>query len=316
METIKDKTKIKWKTIEDKRTVNNFDIIRFDSICKANFYIGINENENKCLLLDLVNLRIEFNGFEKTNLKAYKTDKFLILELIGKDDYFDLFLDLSCAIFDKIKEIDNQQLSAEIFKEMILKWSAFFSNKIIDKLGEKEVMGLWGEIYILKSLIIENTKKINDILIAWRGPYDSNRDFEFSDYDIEVKTINFDADNINISSEFQLTVENDKIVKLRVLKVRQIENASTLKQIIEETINEILNKKGQIQLFYSAIYQKVKLIDLFEYDNYCFAINSDLTYNVNNNNFPKITSDQLFDGISNVKYKIKLSTIENFIKQD
>ena len=89
-----------------------------------------------------------------------------------------------------------------------------------------------------------------------------------------------------------------------------------MKHIIEETISEILKKKGNIQLFYSAIYQKVKLIDLCEYDNYCFAVNSDVTYNVNNVNFPKITSDKLFDGISNVKYKITLSTIEDFNKQN
>jgi hypothetical protein len=314
MESIKDKIRIKWGTIQSQRNTTNFDITRFDSICKANFYIGITADDNKCLLLDLEKVRIDFNGFEKTNLKAYKTEKYLILELVGDDDYYDLFLDLSCAIFDTIKEIDNQQKSAEIFKEMILKWSAFFSSKKIDKLGEKEVMGLWGELYVLKSLILENIKNINDLLISWRGPYDSNRDFVFSETEIEVKTIKYDAEDIDISSEYQLTIDNDKRVNLRVLKVRQEDNASSLKQIIDETITEILQKEGQIQLFYSAIYQKVKLNDLAEYDNYCFAVNSDLTYDVNNINFPKITNTSVIDGVSNIKYKIKLTKIEGFIK--
>jgi len=314
MERIKEKTRIKWIDIENKRATTKFSIIRFDSICKANFYIGINESDNKCLLLDLDNVKIDFNGFEKTNLKAYKTDKYLILELIGNDDYFDLFLDLSCAIFDTIKELDNQQKSAEIFKEMILKWSAFFSNKKTNKLGEKEVMGLWGEIFVLKSLILDGGLNIDDILNSWRGPYDSNRDFEFVAIDIEVKTINYDADKIDISSEFQLSLKNDKIINLRVLKVRQEQNASTLKQIIDETIIEILQKRGQIQIFYSAIHQKVKINDLCDYDHYCFAINSDVIYNVNDFDFPKITTSSIMDGVSNVKYKIKLSNIEGFVK--
>ena len=51
-----------------------------------------------------------------------------------------------------------------------------------------------------------------------------------------------------------------------------------------------------------------------KYDNYCFAINSDITYSVNSVDFPKITSENIIGGISNVKYKIMLSKIESFIK--
>ena len=88
---------------------------------------------------DLDGVRLDFNGFEKENLKAFKTEKYLILEFTGNDTFFSQFLDLSCVIFNAIKEISVQQKSAEIFKEMILRWSAFFSNKKNDKLGEKEV---------------------------------------------------------------------------------------------------------------------------------------------------------------------------------
>jgi hypothetical protein len=296
------------------RAPATFALKRFDLNCQANFYIGINQNDNKCILHDLDNVILDFNGFEKTNLKAYKTEKYLILEFIGNQDYFELFLDLSCAIFDTIKEINIQQESAEIFKEMILKWSAFFNNKKIDKLGEKEVMGLWGEIFVLKTLLTNNEIDTNEILNAWKGPFDSNRDFEFTFKDIEVKTIKHDGEFIDISSEFQLSIDKDIEVELRVIKVRQEDNGLSLKLIVDETITEILQKNGQIDLFYSALYQKVNLIELFEYDNYCFAINSDRTYDVNNVDFPKIINNQLIDGISKVKYKITLSKIDCFIK--
>jgi hypothetical protein len=314
MEIVKNNTRIKWQNIERERVPSTFALKRFDLNCQANFYIGINQSDNKCILHDLDNVLIDFNGFEKTNLKAYKTEKYLILEFIGKDEYFELFLDLTCAIFNTIKEINIQQKSAEIFKEMILKWSTFFSNKKNDKLGEKEVMGLWGEIFFLKSLIINNEIDTNEILNAWRGPYDSNRDFEFPTKHIEVKTIKHEGDVVDISSEFQLSIENDIDVDLSVLKVRQEDSGFSLKQIVEETITEILLKNGQIDLFYSALYQKVNLNDLNEYDNYCFAINSNRAYDVNNVDFPKITSNVLIDGISKVKYKITLSKIECFIK--
>lgn len=314
METIKNNARVKWQNIELEREPFTFAFKRFDSKCEANFYIGVNQNDKKCILHDLDNVRIDFHGFEKTNLKAYKSDNYLILELIGNDDYFELFLDLSCAIFSTIKDISIQQRSAEIFKEMILKWSEFFSNKKNDKLGEKEVIGLFGEIYVLKTLIIKNEIDINDILSAWRGPYDSCRDFEFASREIEVKTIKDDAESVGISSEFQLSIEGDIEVDLRVLKVRQEESGHSLRQIFEDTLNEIMQKKGEVEMFYSALYQKVNIKDLAEYDNYCFAINSDITYSVNSVDFPKITSENIIGGISNVKYKIMLSKIESFIK--
>jgi hypothetical protein len=314
METIKTITLLKWQNIEIERTPSTFAFKRFDENCMANFYIGINEKNNKCLLHDLNGVHIDFNGFEKENLKAFKTDKYLILEFTGIDAFFNQFLDLSCVIFNSIKEITEQQKSAEIFKEMILKWSVFFSNKKNDKLGEKEIMGLWGEIYVVKNLILANQNDVNEILSSWRGPYDEEKDFKFSDIHIEVKTIKQDGEVIEISSEFQLTPENNIPIDLRVIKVRPEDNGSNLSQIVEDTVNLIIQKNGQVDVFYAAIIQKVRIIDLNEYDNYCFALNKDQSYNASNSEFPKITSTELKDGITKVKYKINLSKILSFLK--
>jgi hypothetical protein len=314
METIKTNTIIKLKNIESERRPSTFAFKRFDENCLANFYIGINEKNNKCLLHDLDGVRLDFNGFEKENLKAFKTEKYLILEFTGNDTFFSQFLDLSCVIFNSIKEISVQQKSAEIFKEMILRWSAFFSNKKNDKLGEKEVIGLLGEIYVVRDLILENKIDVNEILSCWRGPYDKEKDFKFSDLHLEVKTIKQDGEVIEISSEFQLTPENDIPIELRVIKLRQEDNGSNLSQMVEDTVNLIIQRNGQVDVFYAAIIQKVRIIDLNEYDNYCFAVNNDQIYSASNVEFPKITSTELKDGISKVKYKIELSKIISFLK--
>jgi hypothetical protein len=315
METIKKNTIVKFSTIESERIPSKFAFIRFDENCLANFYIGINEKNNKCLLHDLDGVRIEFNGFEKENLKAYILEKkYLILEFTGDDSFFSQFLDLSCVIFNSIKEISEQQKSAEIFKELILRWSTFFSNKKNDKLGEKDIMGLWGEIYVVRDLILANKIDVNEILSSWMGPYDKEKDFKFSDLHLEIKTIKQDSELIEISSEFQLSPENDIPIELRVVKVRMEDNGLNLSQLVESTVNLIIQRSGQVDVFYAAIIQKVRIIDLNEYDNYCFAVNNDHTYTASNLDFPKITSAELKNGISKVKYKIELSKIINFLK--
>jgi hypothetical protein len=314
MEVTKNIIRNKWQKIEIERVPSTFALQRFDSNCQANFYIGINENDNKCILHDLNNVIIDFNGFEKTNLKAFKTNKYLILELIGNDEFSELFLDLSCAIFNNIRDNNIQQKTAEIFKDMILKWSEFFSSKKNHKLGEKELIGLWGEIFVLKSIINYKEYSVNEILESWRGPFDSNRDFQFTTKEIEVKTIKHDGAYINISSEFQLSTEDCVELDLRVIKVRNEDNGSSLRHLIDSTVLLILQNNGRIELFYSALCQKVNLNELNEYDYFGLAVNSDRTYKVNNVDFPKITDKDLLNGISNVKYKIALASIENFIK--
>ena len=59
-------------------------------------------------------------GFKKNNLSAYKTDRYLVLELVGSRDYFDLFTDLSIALLNSLRDIKSQQESAGIFQKMIL----------------------------------------------------------------------------------------------------------------------------------------------------------------------------------------------------
>jgi hypothetical protein len=314
MEKIKENTRIKWQTIELERKPSTFALKRFSSDCIPDLYIGINQNENKSILLDLNNLKIDFEIIEKSNIKAYLRDKYLILEFTGEEDYFEIFLDLICTIYLKIKDINDTYSSAIIIKDLIIKWSTFFSNKKFEKLGEKEIMGLWGEIYVLKNLIIEKDFEVDDILKAWRGPYDSINDFQFINKNIEIKSIKYDSDEIEISSEYQLNTPEDKILELKVLKLRKDEMGINIKELVDETINIIINKNGQLILFYSALYQKISLNELDEYNSFLFAINSDHTYDVNRSNFPKITEKELNDSIFKVKYKIKLSKIEKFLK--
>ena len=314
MERIKSQLIEKWEEISKNKNQSDFSVLRFDDDCEANFYIGINDKNNKCILHSLDNVNLNFEGFEKTNLKAYKNSKYLILELIDDDEYLDLFLDLSYSIFEKIKDITIAQNSALIFKEMILRWSTFFTNKKTDKLGEKQVMGLWGELFILKEFIKQKKISVNDVLIAWRGPYKGNRDFEFDNFHLEVKSIKSDSEKINISSEFQLEHENGIEINLRVLKLRGDSEGLNISYIVHEIIIILNQLNADLEIFYSALFQIVKLNDLIKYDDLCFAINSDKTYLVIENEFPLINSKSLKEGVSDVNYQIALNKIETFIK--
>lgn len=314
METIKEEIITKWQEFDSQIGKNVFSLLRIDENCLANLYIGLNESDNRCLVHDLDGVTIDFVGFKKNNLSAYKTERYLVLELVGSRDYFDLFTDLSIALLNSLRDIKSQQESAGIFQKMILKWSEFFSNAKSDRLGEKELIGLWGEVYILNSLIRDSSYSVNEALTSWRGPYNSNRDFEFEAHHIEVKTIKKDSESIEISSEFQLCREQNIQIELNVLKIYSSENGLSLGDLYAEAVSLIQAKGGDVDIFLKAILRKTDLASLKDYEEFRFTKSSLLCYNLEHDGFPRICHDNLAQGVFKVKYKLELSEIERFIK--
>jgi hypothetical protein len=314
METIKERINNKWQLFDQQIGQNIVSLQRMDENCLANLYISLNESDNRCLLHDLDGVSIDFIGFRKNNVSAYKTDKYLVLELIGGHAYFDLFTDLSIALLNSLCDIKSQQESAGFFREMILKWSEFFSNAKSDRLGEKELIGLWGEIYVLNSLIRNSSYSVNEVLNAWKGPFNSNRDFEFEAKHIEVKTIKMDSESIEISSEFQLFREPDIQIELNVLKIDASDNGYSLSELYTEAVGLIQAKGGDADIFLAAVRQKTDLASLKDYDEFRFVKSSHLFYDLEDDEFPRICPDNSAVGVFKVKYKLKLTEIERFIK--
>lgn len=114
---------------------------------------------------------------------------------IGKGDV-NQFIDVQCRIQSYLKEFTEvvKEIAHCILKEkekpevatkkVISNWVSFWANQRTSILSEEDQIGMICELLFLEKLCEINPEKA---LNSWRGPLGEKHDFNFTDWNIEVK---------------------------------------------------------------------------------------------------------------------------------
>ncbi|MDC1020788.1 PD-(D/E)XK motif protein, partial [bacterium] len=88
---------------------------------------------------------------------------------------------------------------------VLSEWRAFFEGRHGDKrLTQEQQIGLWGELYILNTMLVANANEGDKILEFWTGPSGAAQDFQCNNNAVEVKAMLSRKKNVKISSLEQL----------------------------------------------------------------------------------------------------------------
>jgi hypothetical protein len=310
----------KWQLISTPRGGGLYARQVISATCKPDLMIGVTKNGDRCVLLKLKSrLKFEFKEEEKENLKTYHnnlgTDNDLVLEL--KDSFFEnLFTDLVISLYQSIKGVTDEDEATILFITNIRYWSDFLKSKRGQYMSEESVQGLYGELVYLEYLIHNSTEPINHLLSSWRGPYDTNHDFHFTDKNVEVKTKRKNSNIINIASEHQLEAEVGKELELAVISVVSVKkDGDTLKQILNRIREKTLNLGGLVSIISDALSEKkLDFINVEEYESYQFIVETIDVYDCDHPGFPKLMNSQLNHAIHEVTYKLVLSEIDKSLE--
>jgi hypothetical protein len=282
--------------------------------------LGLNRDYQRCLILELpFGFKKEFRQFDGENLSLkYFSNERCICIILNDAYFFDLFDDVIFSIYDKINQINQPEEYSNDFVSYFYKWSSFFVKPKDLKLSKEEVQGLFGELHYLKDQISGSPQDTTFILNSWKGPYDSGHDFEFEFINYEIKTIDININSVKISSEFQLEPEAGKDLELKVIVVRQdTENGLSIMDLALQIKELIYQSSGDLVPFISALSQKsLTFKNIGEYDHYRFLALKEITYRCNESGFPKIISSDLPKEITKVSYRIRLSLIADYIKNE
>ncbi|MCD8409894.1 PD-(D/E)XK motif protein [Tenacibaculum finnmarkense] len=302
---------------------SSFTTIKINPICKPDLYLGINDKQNRCLLLILPKgFKTHFIGESKENIKTtyIEKDNYIVLELL--DNYYhNLFNDLIISLFYKVKDIDNHKESTAVFISTINKWSAFLAKGLNNRLTKEVIKGLLGELTVLNEFLKDSyASEVNNILDSWQGPYDSNTDFVFDNKNIEVKTKNLESSNVRISSEFQLDNELGKNLELFVVSLDSNPNSTlNLELIINEIKDRIIQLNGNLSILFDALSAKSLFTsNIKDYNNFKFTLKKHETYSCDivledGREFPRLIKSELPNYINKLKYNINLQKLEDFV---
>lgn len=208
------------------------------------------------------------------------------------------------------KETDQNIFTSA--KKELKEWSGFLSPSR-SGLGREELIGLWGELYILKNFMLA-LHPLTNAVRYWIGPRDKKQDFSMTNLAIETKTtMSGDDAVIKISSKEQLEKITEKLYLAQVFinegndeegtsiqdfynDLSQQMTTDLASQIeFEKKISRFMSKATENELNQKFIFLKLKIYDV-------------------NDNFPKITRAEIGDNaITTVRYSIESNQLGDFI---
>jgi len=246
---------------------------------------------------------------ENTDFKYFDNQVFIELKNENFREQYDLWI---ISLYSKLKTQSNLEELIQQFNIEIKRFIAFFMKA--KKLSHAKARGFYGELLELKKQFNENENQ-NEVLNGWHRPAPANHDFDYENYSLEIKTIGRTSSTVKISSEYQLTSFNNKQLILKISKIDLIEKS--LDDSIGKLYTEIKNSfEGALSVLF-----EIKCAE----DTFCKYLGPELMpldyklteiehsyYNVDQEKLPRISSNSLESGISNVEYELDLSAIEEF----
>lgn len=220
----------------------------------------------------------------------------------------DVFIRLCWDIIESSRDVTKNVVLHII--ERYEKWLKLMEHRGSNLMSESMQKGLLGELLYLKELIeIEGQQKAVD---SWAGPDGADQDFVYDSTWAEIKAIGISTESVVISSMEQLEVENEGVLIIYIIDKTTIDNSngfSLYEKVSElsEVFTENLKAKEQFEL---KLF-KYGYTDLKEYDKQKYRLSGKHSYFVNND-FPKLTHDNVRTEIVQTKYSISLAAVEKF----
>lgn len=223
-------------------------------------------------------------------------------------DQNDVFSILTKDILEELRRQKDADLYIESLKKRIEKWRVFFKNPAKNKLSEKTVIGLIGELNFIKDL---HSSGINEGVDYWNGPIKAAQDFQGDAIAVEVKTTATNKlEYVHISSEVQLDDDQRDALFLATYRiVRNDAGGTTLPVLIQQVATMI--SESQKASFYAKLFcLGYKEEDANLYDK-GYSVKELKVYKVSDG-FPRILRPDLPQGVMDVSYKLSLQSCASF----
>lgn len=256
--------------------------------------------ETKCL---------QFNYFQDahfTNLQVKLNDR----------DGLDIFISLCSDLENVIRASKTKEEMYSSIEYRLKFWKKMFTNSS-KLLTEKEVQGLYGEMYFLDNCLIPYLG-IDEAVKSWAGPMMLSKDFAHGLEWFEVKCINAMEKAVSISSHEQLLSDNPgNLVVIKVEKMGQaFENGiASINNLFKKIELELKNNPQSLESFR----EKCAAIGFYpdiSYDAIRYKVVSIIDYAVEGK-FPRIVNPEEFgEAFAKISYSLLLGAINDFIVEE
>ena len=284
---------------------------RIDAEYKVNVFLGYNDDGQMSMVITEQGREalVKSSKLINVSLKRREDQKMALTFDLLDSSYKSMFL-IFCKDIITVCEKSGSQMAISNALTRWKYWKEMFGKKKKNILDKMEIKGLIGELLELKDYFIPKWDETIAIQ-SWMGPLSGHKDFEIDDSWYEVKAVNENAVQVNISSLEQLESDVDgHLIIVRLEDASAVSGlAINLNQAVINVMNELEDPEN-IELFQTRLDNIGYEADQ-EYDNYNFIFKGRQCYSVTDD-FPRIRRKDLHPSIGNSKYTIMLDGINQF----
>lgn len=239
---------------------------------------------------------VKHKGYGACILKAAASDQNDVFSVLTKD------------ILEDLRKQKDADLYIEALKRRVEKWREFFKNPAKNKLSEKAVIGLIGELSFIKDL---HSSGIREVVDYWNGPIKSAQDFQGDTVAIEVKTTSSNKlEYVHISSETQLDDDQREALFLAAYRIERNDAGGTTLPALIEQVAAIISESQKAR-FYANLYCLGYRAEDANLYNKGYSVKELKVYKVSDG-FPRILRPDLPQGVMDVSYKLSLQNCTSF----
>lgn len=310
-----------WSEISASTDINSNNLRRADPRHPLEFWRGRDSRGRYLFVLEGSAPPDGFPHYDSAGIELTITEiansQYRLTLTLADSDLVELFRalcsDLLSATVTLTKDDSAEGVSVVLYR--LQRWQDMLARRRSDILSDKEIIGLIGEIMLLRDLLMPEIPA-RAAINCWRGPYGDEQDFIINGVIIEVKTQLATSDRrISISSEDQLDTVSGRIILCQQglgIALSSVTEARSLNSLISETGKLI---KGQdiaaYDLFLLGLLE-VGYENRVEYDTTYYILNDRVFYDVRDG-FPRIKRSDLISGVEEVKYRIRINDCQPFL---
>lgn len=284
---------------------------RIDPDYKVNIFLGYNEEGNMSMILTENGKEERVRSSRLIDVKMQRReDRKLALSFDLLDMAYAPMFTVFCKDMIVVCERAGRKRAVSSAVARWTYWKEMFGNRKSQILGNQEIKGLLGELYVLKNRLIPEFG-CGKAVKSWMGPLLGHKDFEADSTWYEVKTVNDGAFQLTVSSLEQLDSETDgHLIVVRADETSEInEKALNLNKMVLQVMDLIEDPKT-LEEFRIKLDHAGYSADP-EYENYNFVIKGSEMYAVNDE-FPRLRRCDVSDAVGNARYTILIAGITGF----
>lgn len=236
-----------------------------------------------------------------------------VLRLRLEDNRFSsMFSSLCDNIVNSVEQATDELMAVRMFADRLARWQQFLERVGSDILSDEAQTGLFAELWFLRYLL-EN-RQVSSPVLAWSGPDGAAQDFQINGLAVEVKATGQTSPQvIRVSNERQLD-ESGTTMLVMLHSSWDVRHGSThtLPDIIENIRLLVADSPEQRESFDLKLIGAGYADDQQEhYVQTAYTLLKESVFLVREG-FPRLKSELLPPGVTDVKYSVSLSACRPF----